>query len=151
MDIDDIYLALSNLVAPVTGINWVDQDWGQLDDPNVRPAVQFPCVLIAIDLPRTEDIGQNKQNCNARINLRIGFTYAGEAAHSSPEVVKARALAYYAQVKNVYKAVQGQRIGATRPLKRVSQMENIRPDKVKLVDMTFEMTFIDSSAASVSP
>lgn len=143
MDIEDIYSGIYDLLATIPEIKWVDQDFGQMEME--RPPVVYPCVLIGIDLPRTENLGQNKQNCNVIINLRICFSYTGEVSFKAPEEARERGLAYYRTVKEIYKKVQGQRIGL-RPLSRTQQMENNRPDRVKVLDMPFSTMFVDESA-----
>ena len=144
MNIEDIYQATYDRLAPLPEIKWADQDFGQMEME--RPPVVYPCVLIGIDLPKTADIGQNKQNCQVLINLKICFTYTGEISFKAPEEIRERGLAYYRTIKEIYKKMQGQRIGL-KPLSRIQQVESVRPDRVKIVDMTFSTTFIDESAA----
>ena len=40
------YLISDKLAADVTSLQWIDYDWGQLNDE--RPPVNFPCALIDI-------------------------------------------------------------------------------------------------------
>lgn len=144
MEIEDIYGGIYDLLAAIPEIKWVDQDFGQMEME--RPPVAYPCVLIGIDLPGTENIGQNKQNCQVTINLRICFSYSGETSMKSPAEVRERGLAHYRTVREIYRKVQGQRIGL-RPLARTGQMESVRPDRVKVLDMPFSTMFVDTSAA----
>lgn len=146
MNIEDFYLGVSDLIAEVPEIKWIDMDFGQLDSTDSRPAVAFPCALISIDFPDIADLGNKKQKPQVLINVRLGFNYAGETSHSTPEQAKSRALAYYAIVKAVYAKLQGQRLGGSQ-LRRIRQVEAATPQRVKVVDMPFRTEFIDESAA----
>ncbi|MCH7400113.1 hypothetical protein MM236_19110 [Belliella sp. DSM 107340] len=146
MDIDGIYLKVCDLIAEVPEVKWIDMDFGQLDDFNTRPMVAFPCALIGIDIINAIELGQKKQKCQVLVNVKLAFDYKGESAHLAPENVKDRSLAYYAVVKNVYKKLQGQRVGTT-PLKRQRQIETARPDRIKICELPFSTEFLDVSAA----
>jgi len=144
MDIDQIFLEVADLINGVPGIKWIDMDFGQLDSDQ-RPAVAFPCALISIDLPDTNDLGNRVQKPKVIINVKLAFDYMGETSVKTAPNYRTRALRYYGIVKSVYIALQGQRIGTT-PLKRKSQMEYARPDRIKILDMPFETNFLDDSA-----
>lgn len=146
MEIEDLYTAVADLIAEVPQIKWVDMDFGQVDNFDIRPAVAFPCALIGIDFPQITDLGQKKQKPQVVINIKMGFNYSGETAHATPEQVRERALAYYGIVKAVYKKLQGERIG-TSTLKRRQQLETARPDRIKIIEMPFATEFVDESAA----
>lgn len=147
MELQDIYLGVMDLLSQVPELKWIDQDYGQLDDPDVRPAVAFPCALIGTDLVRCQDIGMKKQKCPVQVNIKIGFNYAGESSAVTPLAVRDKALEYYRVLKSVYLKLQGARIGELTPLKRASQVEASRPDRIKIVEMPFNTEFIDVTAA----
>lgn len=144
MNIEDLFIDVCDLINEVPEIKWVDLDFGQMDS-ETRPAVLFPCALVSIDLPNTNDVGNKVQKPQVIINVKLCFNYNGETSTGTPPVSRARALEYYGLVKSVYKKLQGARIG-TGALKRRAQVESARPDKIKIVDMPFETFFLDNSA-----
>lgn len=144
MDIDQIFLEVTDLLSEIPALKWIDMDFGQLDSEQ-RPAVAFPCALVSIDLPDTNDLGNKVQKPKVLINIKLAFDYTGETNVKTAPNYRARALSYYGIVKSVYVKLQGQRVG-TAPLKRKSQMEYARPDRIKILDMPFETVFLDESA-----
>jgi hypothetical protein len=48
-------------LASIPGINYVDEDWGQLDLYSPAPPVKFPCILIDIINNTFSNIGIDKQ------------------------------------------------------------------------------------------
>jgi len=64
----------------------------------------------------------------------------------SPPEYREMALAYYGTVKEVYRKFQGLRLCTCGPMKRINQMEYERPDRIKIVDMPFDLVFVDDSA-----
>jgi hypothetical protein len=149
MKLEDFFILIQDKLKVLPEINWVDLNFGQLES-ETRPAVQFPCALISIDLPRTEDLGQNIQRCYATIGIRLGFDFKGSAAAKSPEPIRAKALDYYRITREVYTALQGYSQSGLSRLKRSSQVEMARPDQIKIVDLTFTCEFHDHTAV-VSP
>lgn len=145
MDIDQIFLEVTELLSTVPTLKWIDMDFGQLDSEQ-RPPVAFPCALVSIDLPDINDLGNKVQKAKARINIKMAFDYAGETSIKTAPDYRTRALAYYGTVKDVYKKLHGARLESTAPLKRITQMEYARPDRIKIVEMPFDTVFVDESA-----
>lgn len=145
MNLEDLFILIQDKLKVLPDIAWVDLNFGQLES-ETRPAVQFPCALISIDLPRTEDLGQKLQKCQCTIGIRLGFDFKGSASAKAPEPVRNKALDYYRITREVYKALQGYSQTGLSRLKRTSQLEMARPDQIKIVDMTFYCEFHDSSA-----
>ncbi|MDO9554541.1 hypothetical protein [Rhodonellum sp.] len=144
MEIDELFLGITDMIGEVTDIKWIDMDFGQMDSDQ-RPPVGYPCALISIDFPQISDLGNNVQKPKVLINVKLCFDYQGETSVKAPPNTRIRALSYYPIVKSVYKKLQGQRIG-TSPMKRTSQIESARPDRIKILQMTFETVFVDDSA-----
>lgn len=145
MHLEDLFTLIQDKLKVLPDIAWVDLNFGQLES-ETRPAVQFPCALISIDLPRTEDLGQKLQKCQGTIGIRLGFDFKGSSSSKAADPVRAKALDYYRITREVYKALQGYSQTGLSRLKRTSQIEMARPDQIKILDMTFYCEFHDSSA-----
>lgn len=146
MNIDDLFLAITDELRSIPELKWIDMNIGQMDGED-RPPVAFPCALVSIDLPECKDIGQNKQQCRTTLNVRVAFNYRGATNSAAPEIVRGKALEYYGIVRKVYQALHGFKSGDSSPFRRKSQMEYARPDQIRFVDLMFECQFIDASAA----
>lgn len=145
MNLEDLFTLMQDKIKVLPDIAWVDLNFGQLES-ETRPAVHFPCALISIDLPQTEDLGQKLQKCKCTIGIRLGFDFKGSTSAKAPAPVLAKALDYYRITREVYKAIQGYSQPGLSRLKRISQLEMTRPDQIKILDMTFYCEFHDNSA-----
>lgn len=144
MEIDELFIQVTDLLTEVPELKWIDMDFGQMESDQ-RPPVTYPCALVAIDLPEIREIGQGVQKPRVLINVKLCFNYEGETSTRTAPAVKSRALAYYGAVKEVYKKLQGKRLG-TGTLKRRSQIETAHPLRIKMVDLVFETEYVDQSA-----
>lgn len=160
---DEIYLRILELLTPAAipptdekelwiynqlkKIKWIDLDYAQLEAYEMRPDVQFPCVLIDIEFPNTETQGKNNlQMCQARCTLRWAFNFLGGTAKNTPEVVRAQSLEYFNIVKAGYLALQGKKSVGSGSFDRKSIVTEKRADMFKVVANTFATTFLDKSA-----
>jgi hypothetical protein len=73
-----ILLNLKQHLTQVTGIRYVDEDWGQLDDYSPNPPVQWPCVLIDVSAVSYSNLGQDatripnsRQQGEAQLTVKI--------------------------------------------------------------------------------
>ncbi|MES2651280.1 MAG: hypothetical protein V4663_06040 [Bacteroidota bacterium] len=129
-------------------INYADLDKKQIDQFNVRPAIDFPAVLIKIEILKSEDIGDKCQKCTARVTLRLAFSYVGSTASHAPADVLSDSLEYFDIVNAVYRKFQGYfSTGFTR-FSRLQLTEETRNDGLKVVSLPFTTSFIDKSAAN---
>lgn len=143
----DLYLKSLELISSVPSIKHADEDKGQLDDFDTRPALIFPCVLITIEITKTEDIGGNKQKVYARVTLRTAFDYIGRTASGTPLPVQQQSLEYYDTMGDLYKAFQGYYSKDFTRFSRVGLKPEKRNDGLKVVNLPFSTTFIDQNAS----
>ncbi|MGV3705436.1 MAG: hypothetical protein ACO1NU_08660 [Arcticibacter sp.] len=127
-------------------LRWVDLDKGQLEFYDMRPAIALPCALIRVELTRAETIGNNDQRCTGRVIIRLAFDYVGSTSKASPATIRQQSLEYFDLLEGVYRAVQGKSGKGVGKFERVNAMEQTRPDGLKVLEMTFNTTWIDKSA-----
>jgi len=143
----NIYEKLFAKLSEVAELNWIDMDKGQLDYYETRPSVQFPCALISVQLPKCDDIGAKKQNCQALITVRLAFDFTGNTSAATPAAERAKSLAYLNLCEAVYKKLQGWKDAGFNALSRQSYREEKRTDHYKVGYMPFTTSFIDLAAA----
>jgi len=103
-----LYLDLSNhLKSAVPSLRWIDQDFGQLEVFEYRPAVAFPCALIDFAQANFSNMAELAQMADLNITIRIGFAPFSAANTLAPMDVREKALEYYNIEQLVYEAVQG--------------------------------------------
>ena len=139
----DLFKAVTaRLETTVPALKWIDEDKGQLNFE--RPPVQFPCALIDIQLPKTEDLNRKLQQCQAIVTVRLAFDFSGNTSSVTPALEREKSLAYYDVVEDVKNALQGWAGVDFNSLSRKSFYQEKRPDAYKVVAMPFATEFHDA-------
>lgn len=141
----EIYLRLIELIEPISFLKWTDLDKGQLESQS-RPAVAFPTCLIKIEFPKTENQTRKVQRCNVLITLRVAFDFVGSRAIQTPESVRNQSLEYFDNIQILYEALQGQTCINNQTLERIGMREEDREDQLKVINLYFQTTYIDTTA-----
>lgn len=68
----------------VPAINWIDEDFGQLEIPEGRPPVQFPCALVTID-ELGDNLGGDEYDISSTITVRVAHSRFGDRSGMAPE------------------------------------------------------------------
>jgi len=144
---EEIYELLLAKLGEIAELNWIDLDKGQLETGESRPAVSFPCALITIQYPNTEDLDFKGtiQDCDVQIGIRVAHDYTGNTSAVTPEAVRAESLEYLRLVQKVYKKLQGFTDGTMNELSRRSQREERRPDQIKVMQINFVSKFEETA------
>ena len=116
-----LFLALSNHIKTnVPEIKWIDQDFGQLEQFEYRPTVNFPCVLIDFPMAQYSQLSELSQLGDVTVQLRMGFAPFSHSHAAAPTNVREQALEYYQIEQKVFEAVQGFATEYTQPLIRIN-------------------------------
>lgn len=135
----ELFKAITARLDTVAALKWVDEDKGQLNFE--RPPVLFPCALVEIQLPKTQDMNSKIQDCDGLITVRLAFDFAGNTSTITPLAAREASLAYYGVVEEVRKALQGWTDGSFNPLSRKSFYQEKRADAYKVVAIPFSTKF----------
>ena len=63
----------------ITALKWIDEDFGQLEVLEQRPAVKFPCALITID-QASEDLGGGDRDVTNTVTVRLAHDRTADHA-----------------------------------------------------------------------
>lgn len=129
---------------------WIDNDFGQLEFYELKPAVAFPCALISVEIEKTVDQGEDIQLCYARAGIRMAWDYTGRTSANTPAVIRQQSNEHYKLINAVYRTFQG-KIGIGETIKnfkfsRRSTIREKRPDGLTVIDLAFNTTFLDRTA-----
>lgn len=106
--------SIQKKIKSVTGINYVDEDWGQLNDfaPNIP--VKWPCVLINFNQGSFSDIGRslkatpaNRQQGTLNVELIVANLKLSNSSGMAPVSQKNNAFEIWNLVQKVHEAVHG--------------------------------------------
>lgn len=136
-----IFKDITARLETVAGLKWIDEDKGQLNFE--RPPVLFPCALIDIELPKTENLNTSIQDCDMIITVQLAFDFGGNTSSITPVSARNSSLAYYDTVEEVTKALQGFATPNFNPLERKRFYQVKRPDGYKVVAIPFASEFRD--------
>jgi len=148
-----LFLAIqTRIINMVPEIKWIDQDVGQLEHYEVRPSVQFPCILIDFMNTQYNQEGNNTQMVNLQIELRLGFSPFQSANSVSPDISKQQALQFYEVEQKVYEALNNwvpadaEGNSLTEPLIRFQAATERRNDPYRIRTMQFVTATEDDTA-----
>ena len=128
-------------------ILWDDQDMGQLESYEIKPAVEFPCTLIDFLNTTYDQMGNQEQWGNQFIQFKLGFAPFSSTNSATPVKYRQKALEYYELEDKLYKVFQGwDADGLCQPLTRISAVKQERNDKYRARVITFSTTFQDDGA-----
>lgn len=132
----------------VPEIRYTDQDLGQLEWYEIRPAVSFPCVLIDFNNTVYDQMQLDQQEGNASFTLRLAFPQYSSSNSLAPDDVKEKALKYYEIENRLYKAIQGYDAdGLMQPATRTNAASERREeDSFRVRVLTFTTIFFDTEA-----
>lgn len=71
------FLAIVAQIKTVSTIKWVDEDYGQLDNYTDKPAVMFPCALVAMD-QHSEPLTSDERDVTNTITVRLAHNRLGD-------------------------------------------------------------------------
>lgn len=141
----ELFKLLRSTLMGVQSIRWVDLDKGQIDQYETRPAIDFPAVLLNIELPNTDKIGSTSQQCDVMITVQVVFDFMDDTDSGTPTQILDKSLDVFDIVKEVHEKLQGLRkINVVRkPLERKSTRTPKRPDRIKVFQSIYNTRMID--------
>lgn len=143
----DLLVSISeHLQNEMGNLAWVDFDHTQIDFTDNQSLVQFPCVLIGVNLTECESIMDEEQRCTASIIVRIVFDEKNLNETTTSQEAQLRAIEEYDIIEKTYQTLQGFETNGFGMLERLSQMKEFRSDGLFVYEMIFSTSYMDSSA-----
>ena len=131
----------------VPALRWIDADEGQLDFAESRPPVAFPCCLVELSYPDSDNMAAvhpSVQRVEAAVSLKIGFNDCASFNVNKPVSVQNVAFARIDLLEDIHKALQGFRMeNCAKSFRRKSCRPQMRPDGLKLSAAIYIAEFID--------
>lgn len=110
---DDILQNITDKAATVPGINYSDENWGQIQYYGNEPTVKWPCVLVEIGSGQFSNNGYDYHNddLSQQATISIEITVANlkltNSSSRAPIRQKNKAFEIWKIVKEVHKVLQG--------------------------------------------
>ncbi len=137
--IKQVESVVRKLLANVSGINHVDEDWGQLDYYSQQAPVKWPCALFDVsdadftDLPRNRSLKPHiRQNANCMLSLTVANLKLGNSSHLTPVNQKTAVNNIKDLIQLIHEALQGvSPIDMATPLLRRKMQKQRRDDGIQ--------------------
>lgn len=131
--------ATQTILSTVTGLKYVDENWGQLDYYSPNPPVQFPCGLIDIINSTFSNIGMdktanpmNRQMNSFNLEIRIADYKLTNSSGRAPQPQKDNARHIFDLIEDIHTKLQGFRpTTMCGKLVRISQTRVMREDGIR--------------------
>jgi hypothetical protein len=132
-------------------LRWVDQNFGQLENYDVKPAVNFPCALIDLTGFSFDDMPNGVQTGIGRVVISIGTAPFSNSNMATNTSYREKALAYYEIEYAVHKALHNWTpVQGMKKLTRRTMDKQEREDAIRERVVIFECGYTDSGAAPVT-
>jgi hypothetical protein len=106
--------AIQDQIAKITSINYVDEDWSQLDVDDDRTPVKFPCALIDFEDATFEDLGQDRtrvpaqrQTGEIKVIVTIAVQSFSRSNQKAPDSHRDNAAQIYTIMNEVHEKLHG--------------------------------------------
>ena len=144
----EIFLAVTAKLKTIPALRWIDDDYGQADNYQLRPAIDFPAALVSVNYDSTDDTGDAadmEQLVRASVQVRLVFEGAGETNTFAPDVTRQQALARFDIVDTVHQYLQSfDNVGKMAGLTRTSMKSEQRRDGYKVVAIRYVTDFTEA-------
>lgn len=133
---------LERIVAKVPEIRYIEQDLGQLENYEIRPAVSWPCCLIDIDDVDFSEAGGNLvQIGEGFVQVRLGLVKYTDSNNLVPKEIRSNSFRYLEVESKISKALHGWApAGFGRLLRRKSVTEK-RDDDIRVKILRFAISY----------
>jgi hypothetical protein len=143
----DLLQSLYQQLATITALEYISEDWGQLDDYNNAMPVKWPCALIDVQQAHFSNLGRDQQRPaqnlqQAQINVRVKVAHLRLNSNSlqAPRLHQTAAWEIWDLLEKVHQALHGFRPchNASR-MQRLSLSRSMRDDGVQLYFLDFSL------------
>lgn len=142
-----LILIQEKIASDIPEIKWCDQDFGQLENYEERPAVAWPCTLVDFLTTTYGQLSNDVQEANFSLQLRLGFNPYSSTSGATPIPYREKALEYYEIEEKIFTTFQGWTAGGLiQPMTRVSGQTEPREDIYRVRVINFTSWFEDATA-----
>ena len=137
----NIFLAIQNHLSELQSINYIDQDWGQLQYE--QPPVQWPAVLLDVEQVNYTQMGHGDQRAEADISITLANI---NLQRSSAAVAAAKRSNAYTTIDILDEIHQQLQLfsgsGQFTPLMRVQLRKDFNNDNYEVYTMIYRTSFL---------
>jgi hypothetical protein len=138
---------IKSRLAGVTGIKYIDEDWGQLDYYSPDFPVKYPCVLIDLAQVPWSNQGKLIQMGLVSVSIRVANMKLSNTNVKAPASQQAAAASIFDLLTSIHQALHGWTADSMNgPLTRTLTRKVNRDDGIREFEMIYSVQIIDDSA-----
>ncbi len=106
--------SIQEKLKEVTALQYIDEDWGQLDEYAERPPVKWPCAVIDMPSIAFSNIGIdkkatpiNRQQAETTVSITIANLRLTNSSNMAPAWQKQQAVSIWSTIEQVHEILQG--------------------------------------------
>jgi len=141
---DTILLNVMERLEAITELQYVSEDWGQLNFE--QPPVNWPCALVDFGEVKYTQAGRNTQQADAILNITIADIRFDGLNTRLPEKNRQRIGEVFRIIEKVNNTIHGYGTGSHSKFQRIALKKIIREDAVREFLTTYRFGFTDQSA-----
>lgn len=132
---------LQRLKEQVSELQYISEDWGQLDYYETMPPVKFPCALVCIDRVSYNVVAKDRRKADVSLFVRIADAPSVTGNVAAPAAYRERAFAIFDLLESVSEALNGLEGDTFRRFSLESIYHTSRQDFIREYSMTFKTGF----------
>ncbi len=141
-----LYLQLLELLSEIPEIQYVDLNYGQLQEE--KPPISYPAVLVNLSSQTLDDVQDIFQILSGTMELTVIYKMAGESNGNAPKEAQEQALAYLELSEKIYRKLQGFEDNGFDVFKRNSIRDVAMRKGLKTAVQIFETSWREDTSSS---
>jgi hypothetical protein len=143
---EDALLAVTNRLAEISQLQYVDIDWGQLDYYQQNPPVKWPCALVDVAAVTWQNLPEGVQMGNGTIRVLVADVQLSGSHQKAPLAQRQKALKIHTLLSQVNQKLHTWALLQHGLLTRTSTRRIKRDDGVQLYEVLYSTNYTCKSA-----
>jgi hypothetical protein len=141
----------ARLQQQVPGLQYIDEDWGQLDYYSPHPPVQWPCALIDIATVQWSNQGAQLQAGIATVSITVANVKTTNTSSLAPMAQRNTAFAIHELLTQIHQALHAYLpAGGSSRMYRKSTQRTRRDDGIQQYQLTYQLTVAEVAATTAA-
>jgi hypothetical protein len=102
-----IFISIQNRLKTITGLKYIDEDWGQLEAYSDHPPVSFPMALIDLDSLQWSDEGAGMQSGEGSVTITVADLKVTRSNAHATQQSREKAFGIFTHLEEVHQKLHG--------------------------------------------
>ena len=134
---------MAKLKTQVSDLQYIAEDYGQIDNYGDVPPVKFPCALLSIGHVQYEEATKSQRRVKITLLVRIADAPSLIGNVAAPDSYRTRAFAIFDLIEKVKTAINGMQSQSYNKIKIQNATHFVREDLIREYAMTFQTGYLE--------